>query len=262
VSWFPPAEDVVRARKLGKRAPRIDPRTLRLAKYLTSDLPPPPDAVDWSQDATDLGVMGNDILGDCALAAPGHMIQCWTADSGTQVIIPDAEIIAAYSAVTGYVPGDPSTDNGSVMLDVLKYWQQTGIGGHKIAAFATLDPGHEMQLKQAIYLFGGVDIGAALPLATQAQGFEWKLSISGDQGSVDPGSWGGHSVPIIGYDADGLIGISWGQRFRCSWDWWRTYTDESYAVLSQEDWADGVSGKAPSGVDFAALQVDLTAVTA
>ena len=36
-------------RRLGKLPPRLDPRTLKLAKYLAPGLPKPPAALDWTQ---------------------------------------------------------------------------------------------------------------------------------------------------------------------------------------------------------------------
>src|SRR5580658_8869232 len=57
--------------KLGKKAPKIDSRTLRLAKYLTA-VPPPPASCDWTKGVTEWGMMLNDALGDCTCAAIGH----------------------------------------------------------------------------------------------------------------------------------------------------------------------------------------------
>lgn len=246
--------------KLGKRAPRIDSRTLKLARYFTPELPLAPPAVDWSAKVTNLGMMKNDEEGDCAEASPGHMEQCWTAANGSQVIISDADIIGAYSAITGYVPGDPSTDNGSVMLDVMNYWRKTGIGGRKIAAFAALDLSNEEHFRQAIWLFGGVNIGAALSISDQNQEV-WSIAISGDLGDPTPGSWGGHSYPIVGYDmATGRYKcITWGAPKYLTFDWMRAKVDEAFVALSSDWAAPGVL--APSGFDLVALQADLRAVT-
>lgn len=246
------------AMKLGKAKPRIDHRTLRLARYLVA-LKAAPAAVDWGKNLTDLGPMKNDEVGDCAEATVGHMVQVWTAELGRQVVVPDAEIVAAYSAITGYVPDDPSTDQGSVELDVLNYWRKVGIGGHKITAFAALDPGNEEHVKQAVWLFGGAYVGLSLPVSAQVQE-EWSVLISGSHGDPSPGSWGGHAVPIVGYDRNGLDCVTWGERKRMTWDFWRVCCDEGYAVLSP-DWLDAL-GTAPSGFDMATLSADLGAVAA
>ncbi len=250
------------AMRLGKGAPKHDPRTLRFASYLTTALPPAPPAVDWSEPVKHLGVMLNDQLGCCTCAAMGHIVQSWTADAGSEIVLPDSVILGAYEKACGYVPGDPATDNGGVELEVLNWWRKNGLGGHKIAAFSVLDPANETHIKQAIYLFGAAYIGLSLPLSAQNQDV-WRVSISGTEGDPTPGSWGGHAVPVVGYDEHGLICITWGERKRMTWDYWRVYCDESYAILAQEDWADAIDGEhSPSGFNYAALAADLKAVAA
>jgi hypothetical protein len=245
-------------RKLGKLAPRIDHRTLRLAKYLPADLPPPPESVDWSSKAgADFGMALNDTLGCCTCSAMAHAVQVWSAANGSEITLPDAAVLTAYEQACGYDPADPSTDQGGVEIDVLNYFRKTGIGGYKIDAFAALDPGNETHIKQAINLFGLAYIGMALPASAEGKP-AWSLPISGDQGDITPGSYGGHAVIVPAYDADGLTCITWGGRLRMTWDFWRTITDESYALISGP-WAP-TGQLAPSGFDFAALQADLGAV--
>ena len=64
--------------KLGKKATRRDPHTLRLGKYLTPALPAPPASIDWSRSVTEWGMMLNDTLGCCTIAACGHAVQTMT----------------------------------------------------------------------------------------------------------------------------------------------------------------------------------------
>lgn len=157
--------------KLGKLPPRRDPRTLKFAKYLRkgSVLPPAPAAVDWTATISSWPMMANDTLGDCTCAAAGHMIECWTANVGDAFTPSNAQIVAAYSATSGYVVGDSATDTGAIELDVLNYWRQHGIAGHKIHAYAAFDPRDAECARQAIALFGGAYIGLALPLSAQQQ---------------------------------------------------------------------------------------------
>jgi len=253
--------------KLGKLAPRADVRTLRLVHYLDSDIPAPPPAVDWSGAVTWWGMMANDVIGDCTIAAAGHLLEGWTANNGTEVIPADADIVAAYSAVSGYVPDDPVTDRGAVELDVLNYWRQEGIAGHRIYAYASLDVGNIEHIKQAVYLFGGCYIGLALPLSAQGQDVwdttglgAWlgRVFLSRKHLDPTPGSWGGHAVSIVGYDADGLTCVTWGARKRMTWSFWRRYCDEAYAVLST-DWIP--EGREVRGFYFDELQQDLECLT-
>jgi len=243
--------------KLGKLAPRLDRRTLRLSNYLRLDrLPPAPETCVWDAGIADWGMMRNDEVGDCTCAAAGHQIQAWTGENGSPITATDYEIIAAYSAITGYGPDDPNSDNGAVMLDVLNYWRQTGIAGHKITAYASVNLKDAEIVKAALNLFGGLYVGLALPTSAQEQA----LWTPADGPDGRPGSWGGHAVATVDYDADTLACVTWGKLQRMDWGFFGACCDEAYAVLS-EDWA--VAGKlAPSGFDFAALPAELKDVTA
>jgi hypothetical protein len=246
--------------KLGKLPPRHDPRTLKLARYLTAALPPAPAAKDWASASRVAywPMMLNDQLGDCVIAAKGHEVQLWTALAPPHrtVTLADAAILAGYEAVGGYEPGRPETDNGCNMLDALNYFRQTGYGGRKIDAFAQVDPKNADHVRAAVNLFGVLEAGLQLPASAQAQlGGVWDVTTGPD---AEPGSWGGHCVPVVAYSAEGLDCITWGGRQRMTWRFFTTYCDESYCLLSP-DWIAGQ--KAPNGFDLAALRADLAAVT-
>jgi len=244
--------------KLGRRAVRHDGRTLRLARYLGPEiLAAPPQRVDWSAAMTNMGVMTNDVLGSCTAASAGHMIQAWSAQNGNQVIIPDADVVAFYSASTGYVPGDPSTDQGGIELDVLNAWRKVGIGGHKILGYVAVDPRNRTHMQLAIDLFGGVYAGAGLPITAQTQEV-WTVPPIGPVGNGSPNSLGGHAFPLLNYGPLGCVCVTWGLLKTLTWSWIETYVDEAYAILSDQ-WAPG-GRKAPSGFDLTALQADLAAV--
>ena len=82
--------------RLGRKAVKTDSRTLRLNRYLLTELPAPPDAVDWTKGITNFGMMLNDQLGDCTVAALGHAIQVWTANSRVEGTVTDQVIESAY----------------------------------------------------------------------------------------------------------------------------------------------------------------------
>lgn len=244
-------------RRLGKKPARHDPRTLQMANYLL--LPPIPATQDWTKKASSAwGMMLNDELGDCTCAAVGHAIQSWTANAGPkEITISDKEVVAAYSAITGYDPGDPSTDQGAVEMDVLRYWRKKGIGGHKIQAYVALEPKNHEHARAAVDLFGGAYIGVSLPISAQKQSV-WSVPPGGPTGQGAPGSWGGHAVIVLAYDSHGLTCITWGARKKLTWSFWDTYCDESYAMISP-DWV-AKNKPSPEGFDLAALQTDLKAV--
>lgn len=247
----------VSGRMLGKRAPKHDKRTLLMASYLVpKKLVEAPRAKVWTAKCeSDFGMMGNDTLGDCTCAAMGHMVQVWTANTKKEITVPDTAVIGAYEAFCGYKPDDPNTDQGGVELDVLNGWRATGIGGYKIDAFVALEPRNVEHVKFGIFGFGGIYTGFALPATAQNQDV-WSVVPHAPSSASDPGSWGGHAVAIVGYDAHYLWCITWGRIKRMTWGFAHVYMDEAYAALSPL-WYATASGKAPSGFDRAALQTDL-----
>ena len=81
-------------RKLRKKPPRFDPRTLKIERYFTTALPAPPPRVDWSRGFNiNYGMMLNDTLGDCTEAKKGHAVQVWTLCNGRMVTVPDSVVL-------------------------------------------------------------------------------------------------------------------------------------------------------------------------
>lgn len=246
--------------RLGKQAARQDPRTLRLANYLPSTaIAPPPAKEDWEKKVKNWPMMLNDSIGDCTCACAGHMIEEWTTYVGKTDTPDNDAILAAYEAITGYDPNDPSTDQGAVVLDVLNYWRRTGIGGHQILAYAALEPKNHDQVRDSVVLFGNCYLGVSLPISAQNQRV-WSVPPGGPTGQGAPGSWGGHAIPVVAYNQRGLTVVTWGALKRMTWGFFDTYCDEAYAVLSQ-DWIDQ-NGLAPNSFDLDALKADLTEIHA
>lgn len=249
------------SRKLGKLPVRHDPRTFLMADYLVpANLPAPPVQVDWAPAVKKpWGMMMNDKLGDCTCAAAGHMIELWTANvnSAKTVVPADTQILKAYEVVSGYNPVTKKNDNGAVELDVLKYWRKSGVGGHKITAFVALEPSNTDHVKIAVDMFGGCYIGLSLPLSAQTQTI-WSVPTNGTHGPGAPGSWGGHAVPVVAYDAHYLTVVTWGSLKKMTWTFWQAYCEEAYAVLSKD--FVNPKGQTPNGFDWATLAGDLKKV--
>jgi hypothetical protein len=231
---------------LGKKPPKIDPRTFMFAKYVTTTLPPVPKAIDWTGNQKNWGELANDRVGDCTCASAGHMIECWTSNLGQEQLVTNQDVLAAYSAVSGYDPATGANDNGAVCLDVLNYWRKQGIGGHKIQVYTKLN--HNLDhIKLAIDLFGGIYAGFSLPISAQKEKV-W-TSTSGKKGA-----WGGHAVPLVSFDEKTVTCITWGKPLQMTWPFVKKYMDESYAIISPDWFKDD---KAPNGFDLQALQADL-----
>lgn len=237
--------------RLGKQPPREDPRTLQLAKYLIPDRVLP-NVKPFTPMVKTWPMYRNDQIGDCTIAAAGHMIQAWTRAAGREVDVTDREVLAAYEAVSGYDPATGQNDNGAVELDVLNYWRHTGIGNHRVVAFAQVNQADHREIIAASNLFGGLYAGAALPAALQVHPLRWH--VTGKGASAQPGSWGGHAICLYAPSGRGWSVITWGARAPVSTTFVNRYFDELYAIVT-EDFLH--AGRSPAGLDLTALQADL-----
>lgn len=259
--------------KLGKQPATHDPRDLQYAHYRTIVQPkrrgcfkpkPTPGPPTPSQSDTDnmarvqsWGMMANDSVGDCVFAAAAHETMLWTAIGSTTATFSDKAVLSDYSAVTGYNPKDPNTDQGTNVHDALDYRKHTGVVDaagqrHLIGAYMALEVANVEHAKEAIVWFDNVEIGFNCPQSALDQfdnGQPWTV--------VPSQSAGGHDVCMIGFDSQWLYVVTWGRVQKMSWQFYTTYSDEAWALLSDEYLRDG---KSPEGFDLAQLQADLQAV--
>ncbi|HTY55480.1 MAG TPA: hypothetical protein VMB26_09785 [Candidatus Binataceae bacterium] len=254
------------SRKLGRKPYRHDPRNLQFAKYLIPEkLPAPQPHTDWSGKVRNpIGMHLNDTIGDCTCAAVANAIELVSANTGNQVSIPDAQVLQMYEVIGGYVPGNPSTDNGALISDALKYWQKSGLkdsvgANHKLGAYLQIDPANLAHRELAVQLFGWVNLGIALPATAQNQDLLWQCADSLASSDGAPGSWGGHSVIQNDYSPTGRGVMTWNIKlWGMSVNFDRDYVDEAWTGIS-EDWVHNI-GLAPSGFDMQQLLADLQAL--
>jgi hypothetical protein len=170
-------------------------------------------------------------------------------------------VLKAYEAVSGYTPGRPDTDQGAVMQDVLDYWRKTGIGGHRILAFAEVDVHNAAEIEMALYLFGHVYVGLNVPQSAEDQfgnGVPW--DVVADDGGIR----GGHAVDLGYWNANmpgktKLAVVTWGARQEMTAAFWSKYVEEAW-VVADADWI-GAAGSSPAGLDVATLNAQFTALT-
>lgn len=250
------------AGKLGRKPADLSRPHLRLTAHLSSDaavLPPNPAVVDWLSRVASWPMYLNDQLGDCTCAMLGHAVEAFTTyGQGRTVEVTDNDVLHTYEAVGGYVPGDPSTDGGAVIQDVLSYWQKTGIGGHKILAYARVDHTNLTEVRAAADIFGALLIGVDLPAIAQQQfanGQPWDVVRN------DGGIEGGHAIHGGAYDASNktLTVTTWGQAQVVTEAWWTRYVTECWVAISPE-WL-SAAGTSPEGFDLSALGEDFSALT-
>lgn len=248
--------------KLGKTPARAGAVKLSLEKYVDlSKLPTPPSTFgDQGLVARGAwGMLGNDQYGDCVWAGAAHETRLWNRAADKIVGFTTAGVLSDYSAVTGFNPNDPSTDNGTDMAMAAAYRRKTGIIGaggnrHKVAAYASIKPGNVQLMLTAAYCFEAVGVGIEFPDSAMTQ-FD-----DGEPWSVVPGAQieGGHYVPLFGLHNGMPILSTWGTLISCTDQFLVTYCDEALVYLSEE-MLNGT--KTLEGFDAAQLQADLTALT-
>lgn len=254
--------------KMGRRRPVARGPRLKLSNYLMKSLPEPPDHVNYVPKAQSAlaQMYDNDKLGDCVIACMGHIEGVLTGNRGNQVLIAIENIISAYSAIGGYVVGEPQTDQGCDEQTALNYWQQNGFamnqGLSRIAAWIAVDGSNWTEIKTALWLFENLMFGIELPDAwvnpmPRASNFTWGVA-----GPADPEN--GHCVAGVGYDRTGVRISTWGMLGVITPAAIAEYATtpnqgELYTVLSQ-DAISKATQKAPNGFDFSQLKADIDSV--
>jgi hypothetical protein len=233
------------------------------ALFSGRSLPPPQPTVNYLQGMpANLGAMKNLDVGCCTSAAYYHARQVWSFNANPPIDTqPDPEVVALYEATGGYVPGNPSTDQGAIEQDVLSYLLNTGAplangSRAKLAAFFEVDTRNIDDVKRVIAACGVAYIGAEIPASIMA-GTPPKLW---DATARETDIAGGHAVVLAGYDADTATFISWGDQYRMSWNWFSLYVDEVYALIDPEFVER--TGLTPAGIDLKTLEGQMEAIRA
>lgn len=198
-------------RPRGLQTPRNVDRP-KFGAMLSNTLPDPPMIFGQQGLISHWGNLANDKLSCCVEAGFAHQVMLWNAQAGINVSFTPDNVISEYSAITGYDPAKPDTDQGTDVDEAMTYWRTVGIrdaGGkaHTIDMFADIPVSNIKLLTQTAWLMGSIGAGFALPDSADDQftaGKPWD-----DVGSP-PG--GGHYVPIVGRNSVGnYILVTWGR---------------------------------------------------
>ena len=215
------------AGKLGKLAPKRPEGLHMFAFYQSNPLPVAPEKVNVPS-VSDWRMLANDKYGDCTFAGIVHARMATAAVLGLTENVPtDEEIVSAYLQYT------QGQDAGAVEADLLKYWQNNELFGSKLAAYAPSDHADFDELKSVIASFGLAYIGVRLPVTFQDQfikGQPWDLTGAPADDQIE----GGHCVILVGYDTDHAYCITWGRVQAITWNWLRSYMEESWAIITPE----------------------------
>lgn len=236
---------------LGRLPSKRDPRTLLLTTYLPRELPPLPERVRWDavKGPDAWGMDGNDRFGNCVIVTAAHMLDSARANESKKMRrLSDKQVVHLSAKMRAL--------NGYTILERLKWWRNLGMWHSKILAFVKVPSMQHDYIKSAINIFGAADIGVWMPRA-------WDGASIWDTGTgprYRPGGWGGHSVPILGYEPSAKHKVvykvcTWGKIIDMTYDAVDQYVDEVWAsILPAWYRHDKIT---PSGFDYKGLKSDL-----
>lgn len=249
--------------RLGRKRPLARLPILKFRDFVRKGAaaPTPPAVCDYSAKAAAVlaNIYGNDMLGDCVIAAVEHTEGVMTGNAGANPLsFTDQQTIAFYSAACGYNPADPNSDQGCDIQTVLAYWENNGSpagSNHKIAGYMAVDPTNDLELRQAVWLFENLIFGMELPepwinpIPTQS-GFTWDVA-----GQIGPNN--GHCFPAFGYDPSRFLISTWGMTGFITNAAVAKYGaasqyGEVYVAVSQDS-INAASSLSPSGLDWPSL---------
>ncbi len=241
--------------KLGRKPRGHDTRIPKYADLIKDKaLPTIPTELDYDAGMpANLGMMLNDTLGDCCEAGAGHAQQVWTFCAANNMVTPsDADVELLYEKTAGYVPGNPSTDNGTDEQTLLNYWLNNPFANNQLSAYVELNPSDFENVKRAIWEAGVVYIGMNVPQyimdSYTAAGSVWDVHPE-----LNNNSAGGHCVIMVEYKVDNTLGfISWGGMYTMTKAFWDANVDECYALVNKE-WIE-LMGISPAGLSLVELE--------
>ena len=209
-------------------------------------------------------VYGNDTTGDCTEACSYHLLGLRQANAGITPFIPTLDqVLAVYSRDSGYVVGQPATDNGVDEITVLDNAVTLGLaGGDKLSGYLLIDATNRDLVRAASSIFVGLSCCVNLPDAwdipiPSTSSFKW--DVAGPPNPIN-----GHCFAIVDQSDSDLTICTWGLTGSITYD-----AVAKYAVLGEVgalyvliDKNVLASGKliAPDGLDWVQLEADFAAL--
>jgi len=244
--------------KLGKKRARPGAVAFKFGMFFDrTKLPTPPAVFGHESIRRPWGMLANDQYGCCVWAGAAHETMMWANLAKKQPTFRAQDVLADYSAVTGFDPKRPDSDQGTDMTEAASYRRKTGIvdsdgARHVIDAYAALRPGHADDLALSTYLMGASGVGLLMPSTAEKQ-FDDRKPWSVVKGaSVE----GGHYVPCVGRNSNGdFLIVTWGRIHAMTREFYETYCDEAIAYVSIEGMND--KNLSPEGFNVEALRHDL-----
>ena len=145
---------------------------------------------------------GNQQIGDCVIVAGFNALQTHLAMNGNFSPLPNDLPPQIYSEITGYVPGNEATDNGTDPVAFLTWWQDNAICGYKLDSTTRLNPADEYGIRNSIS--NGAVRGVYLCVTLT------DLNMNEDEWVPGGENVGGHAIWGDSYEALDTGVTSWG----------------------------------------------------
>lgn len=205
------------SRTAGLRGRRPSPATpeLRLANFRATAPAPPPPSGDVSC-GDDVGMLGNDQLGDCGPAATAHirMMKAGTVSGVPRTTVDEVEAdYWAYGRAMGESGDRPDqgVDNAT--------WLKWLVGEGYIRAYARIDANDVDEVHAAMLNFRGVLVGCSLTDDAE-QDFEAEPQIPWTVTAQDqPDPQEGHDIALAAYGPDFDEFYTWGAKQKATVAW-------------------------------------------
>ena len=192
---------------LGRIASLLDREAMRVGHPVESlrkpstVLPKPTLPFDWAK-ALSFPIDGNDIYGDCMMAAAEHADNTFTGDNGTESSFNQSLTVSTYLALSG-------GNNGLNSGQIISAWEGglPGVPTAKIMDALNIDTTDAELVQTAMWLFGGLFFTLAIPdtwYNNFSTGGTWDSPATADSNN-------GHGVWWNGVDANGHYRMeTWG----------------------------------------------------
>jgi hypothetical protein len=238
--------------RLGKQEYVADPRTMMLGNFIEPIVLPHTYDFDRHRAKFPIHPWGNDQWGNCVkVGQANQLIRLERIEQKRTLKLNDSLVVEAYKEEverqfgTRPIFAGGAGDDGLVVLHNLRNWRKVGwtldftkkkkdARTYTISAFGEIIPSDYEQVKGAIYLLHGAQLGFWLPRSVRGNYTRWDYN-----GESSPewqaGSWGGHLVYAKAYDGNDIEILTWGMKVKVSRTFVAKYCDEAWAVVDNFD---------------------------
>ena len=236
--------------RLGKKEHEADPRTMMLGNFMTPKVVPNRYDFDRNRARFPINAWGNDAWGNCVKVGQANQLirlerleQKRTLKFDTKLVVDgykeEVERQFGIRPMFAHGPGDEGLSRSAQppqlaedRLDSRFHGERNDTRTYTISAFGEILPGDYDQVKAAIYLLHGVQLGFWLPKSVVNNFTLW--DYQGENGpDWIPGSWGGHLVYAKAYDGDEVEILTWGLQVKATKSFVAKYCDEAWAVVDK-----------------------------